>query len=125
MLFRSIPPGDGNHEVKASKAFEKEAVILTLSPHMHLRGKDFAMDLAEPGKPAIPLLRVPRYDFNWQESYALAKPLRVPAGTRIDCVAHFDNSPANPANPDPSKEVRWGDMTWNEMMIGFLDYYAP
>ena len=121
----TIPPGDGNHEVKASKAFEKEAVILTLSPHMHLRGKDFAMDLAEPGKPAIPLLRVPRYDFNWQESYALAKPLRVPAGTRIDCVAHFDNSPANPANPDPSKEVRWGDMTWNEMMIGFLDYYAP
>jgi len=121
----TIPPGDPAHEVRASKAFEKEAVILTLSPHMHLRGKDFAMDLSEPGMPAAPLLRVPRYDFNWQESYALAKPLRVPAGTRIDCVAHFDNSAGNPANPDPSKEVRWGDMTWNEMMIGFLDYYNP
>lgn len=120
-----IPAGDPNHEVRASRAFTKEAVILSLSPHMHLRGKDFAMNLAEPGKKPVPLLRVPRYDFNWQESYALAKPLRVPAGSRVDCVAHFDNSKGNPANPDPGKEVRWGDQTWNEMMIGFLDYYVP
>jgi hypothetical protein len=111
--------------VKSSKVFEKGAVIITMSPHMHLRGKDFAFDLTVPGQPTVPLLRVPHYDFNWQETYTLVKPLQVPPGSRIDCLAHFDNSSGNPANPDATKEVRWGDMTWQEMMIGFMDYYVP
>ena len=121
----AIPAGDSNHEVKSSKVFEKGAVIITMSPHMHLRGKDFAFDLTVPGQPTVPLLRVPHYDFNWQETYTLVKPLQVPPGSRIDCLAHFDNSSGNPANPDATKEVRWGDMTWQEMMIGFMDYYVP
>lgn len=121
----TIPAGDANYEVKSAKVFENGAVILSMSPHMHLRGKDFAIDLTVPGKSRVPLLRVPHYDFNWQESYILAKPLRVPPGSRIDCLAHFDNSKGNPANPDPDKEVRWGNMTWQEMMIGFVDYYVP
>ena len=65
---------------------------------------------------------MPHYDFNWQTTYRLEKPLRLPAGTRIDCTAHFDNSTNNPNNPDPTKPVRWGDQTWEEMMIGFVDY---
>ncbi|MGH7223595.1 MAG: alkyl hydroperoxide reductase, partial [Gemmataceae bacterium] len=68
------------------------------------------------------LLRVPHYDFNWQSSYRLAKPLHLPAGSRIECTAHFDNSEDNPNNPDPKKTVRWGEQTWEEMMIGFVDY---
>ena len=118
-----IPPGDGNHEVKSITRFDKPAVILSYSPHMHLRGKDFTMDLLTPEKVRTNLLRVPHYDFNWQESYNLGQYLQVPAGYSVECTAHFDNSKNNPANPDPKKEVRWGDMTWEEMMIGFVDYY--
>lgn len=118
-----IPPGDPNHEVKSASRFDKPAVILSYSPHMHLRGKDFAFHLVNADKTRTQLLSVPRYDFNWQESYHLAKPLRVEKGQTIECIAHFDNSPGNPANPDPKKEVRWGEMTWDEMMIGFIDYY--
>ncbi|MBI1831711.1 MAG: hypothetical protein HYR84_09705 [Planctomycetes bacterium] len=68
------------------------------------------------------LLSVPRYDFNWQHTYALKKPLHVPAGTRIECVGVFDNSAANPNNPDPAKEVRWGEQSWEEMMLGSVIY---
>jgi len=70
------------------------------------------------------LLSVPRYDFNWQSNYRLEKPLRLPAGTKIECVAHFDNSSNNANNPDPKKLVHWGEQTWDEMMIGFVDYAA-
>ena len=68
------------------------------------------------------LLTVPHYDFGWQTSYRLAEPLRLPKGTKIHCIAHFDNSAGNPANPDSKKEVTWGDQTWEEMMIGWVDY---
>jgi hypothetical protein len=91
-------------------------------PHMHLRGKDFEYRVVFPDGRSEVLLSVPRFDFNWQSNYRLEKPLRLPVGTRIDCTAHFDNSTANPNNPDPTKEVRWGDQTWEEMMIGFVDY---
>jgi len=67
-------------------------------------------------------LKVPHYDFAWQTSYRLSKPLHLPKGTKIHCTAHFDNSSDNPANPDPKKEVTWGDQTWEEMMIGWVDY---
>ena len=65
------------------------------------------------------LLRVPKYDFNWQITYDLAKPKLLPKGTKVEVVAHFDNSPGNKYNPDPTKDVKWGDQTWEEMMIGF------
>ena len=121
VLFR-IPPGASNHRVVSSARFSRDAELISLMPHMHLRGKDFLYRAHYPdGKKEI-LLSVPGYDFNWQHRYRFAKPFRVPAGTKIECVAHFDNSADNPANPDPRKSVRWGDQTWEEMMIGFINY---
>ncbi len=118
-----IPANHPNFEVRSGSLFKKDAVILSFSPHMHLRGKDFEFLTRDSAGKLQSVARVPKYDFNWQESYHLRQPLKVPAGTRVECVAHYDNSKENPFNPDPSKEVRWGDMTWEEMMIGFLDYY--
>jgi peroxiredoxin len=117
-----IPPGAGNHEVRSATTFDRDADLISLLPHMHLRGKDFLYVAVFPDGKKETLLFVPRYDFNWQSNYRLKKPLRLPAGTRIECTAHFDNSEDNPNNPDPTKAVRWGDQTWDEMMIGFVDY---
>jgi hypothetical protein len=118
----TIPPGADNHEVKSTTIFRQDAQLLSLFPHMHLRGKDFEYRVVFPDGKSETLLRVPRYDFNWQSHYRLVKPLNLPAGTRIECTAHFDNSTQNPNNPDPQKTVRWGEQTWEEMMIGFVDY---
>ncbi len=119
----AIPPGDPNYEIKASKPFERDVMVLGYLPHMHLRGKDFTFEAAYPdGKKEI-LLSVPHYDFLWQNSYHLEHEIRLPAGSRINCTAHFDNSPNNKSNPDPTKTVHFGEMTWQEMMIGWLDYY--
>lgn len=117
-----IPPGASAHEVRSSYTFREDSTILSLMPHMHLRGKSFRYDLEMPGGRSVPLLSVPRYDFNWQHSYVPIEPIKAPRGTRIHCTALFDNSSANKANPDPTKEVRWGDQTWEEMMIGFLNF---
>jgi hypothetical protein len=118
-----IPPGDANHEVKSAMTFDSPATILALTPHMHLRGKAFKYELldGETHKKET-LLSVPRYDFNWQVAYELAAPRKVPAGSVLICTAWYDNSKANPFNPDPSKRVRWGQQTWEEMMIGFVEY---
>ncbi len=94
-------------------------------PHMHLRGKSFRYEACYPSGSSEILLDVPRYDFNWQTAYRLAQPKPLPAGTRVHCIAHFDNSEENLANPDPEKTVRWGDQTWDEMMIGYLDIAVP
>ena len=117
-----IPAGAANHEVRASFTFPFDARLLSLSPHMHLRGKDFRYTATYPDGRAEVLLSVPSYDFAWQSVYRLADPKPMPRGTRIDALAHFDNSAANPANPDPSVAVGWGDQTWDEMMIGYIDY---
>jgi hypothetical protein len=119
----NIPKGANNYEVVASTTFKKEAEILGFMPHMHLRGKDFEYRIIYPAGRSATLLRVPHYDFNWQTTYRLKKPLKVPPLTRIQVVAHFDNSADNPNNPDPTKPVYWGEQTWDEMMIGFVDYY--
>jgi hypothetical protein len=90
-------------------------------PHMHVRGKDFLYEAIYPdGKKEI-LLAVPHYNFNWQSVYRLEEPIFLPRGSKIHCVAHFDNSAKNPNNPDPTQVVRWGDQTWQEMMIGWTD----
>jgi peroxiredoxin/mono/diheme cytochrome c family protein len=120
----SIPPGDGNHKVVASSTFRQDAVLVSLFPHMHLRGKSFQYEVISPDGKRETLLSVPRYNFDWQNNYRLAKPLALPAGSKIECTAYFDNSANNPNNPDPTKPVRWGEQTWEEMMIGFLDYYV-
>ena len=92
-----------------------------LFPHMHLRGKDFEYRIALPGGEKQTLLKVPNYSFSWQLSYNLAQPMQLPKGTVIECTAHFDNSANNKYNPDATNEVRWGDQSWEEMMIGFFN----
>ncbi len=117
-----IPPGDANFESRSSLTFTEDAHIHSFMPHMHVRGKDFEYKLVYPdGKEKI-LLRVPKYDFNWQLNYFVKEPIAVPKGSRIECLAHHDNSAANKFNPDPTITVRWGDQTWEEMMIGWMDY---
>ena len=118
----AIPPGDPNYEVRSSWTADDDVRIVDLMPHMHVRGKDFIYTAVYPDGHSEVVLRVPKYDFNWQLVYRLQEPLRLPKGARLDCVAHFDNSPNNPANPDPLKEVKWGPQTWEEMMIGWFDY---
>jgi hypothetical protein len=118
-----IPPGADHHEVKSFYTFREDAHIVSLMPHMHLRGKDFTIKAIAPDGSERILLQVPRYDFNWQTYYVPREPIAIPKGTKIECVAHFDNSKGNRFNPDPSIEVRWGEQTWEEMMIGWLTYY--
>lgn len=117
-----IPAENPNYTVKAGHTVDSPVTLLGMMPHMHLRGKAFDYTANYPDGRKEVLLSVPQFDFNWQTSYRLAKPLSIPAGTRIECVAHFDNSAGNPANPDPKNSVRWGDQTWEEMMIGYLDF---
>lgn len=116
-----IPPGDPNYRVESTITLQQDTTLTSLLPHMHLRGKDFEMRAVYPTGEKEILLRVPKYDFNWQLWYVLDKPKVLPAGTKIECTAHFDNSPNNPANPDPTKAIRFGEQSWDEMMIGFFD----
>jgi mono/diheme cytochrome c family protein len=118
----AIPPGDPNYKVESTYTFTEDAHIHSLMPHMHFRGKDFMFKVTYPDGTSKLILSVPKYDFAWQTYYVLKEPLAAPKGTRVDCLAHFDNSEKNKYNPDPSKEVRWGDQTWEEMMIGWMSY---
>ncbi|MBX9790764.1 MAG: redoxin domain-containing protein [Pirellulales bacterium] len=120
-----IPAGDSNYEVTAKHKFTRDTVLLNLTPHMHLRGKDFKYELEYPDGTREVLLNVPRWDFNWQLRYEFAEPKLVPKGSRILCTAHFDNSADNLANPDPASDVTFGDQTWEEMMFGFYTAYDP
>ena len=116
-----IPPGDGDFNVAARYIFREDTLLLTLMPHMHLRGKAFRYDATYPDGKKEVLLDVPRYDFGWQTNYRLAEPKLMPTGTRLDCLAKFDNSEDNLNNPDPKAPVRFGDQTFEEMMIGFFE----
>lgn len=117
-----IPPGEANHEVRATITMAEDIHVMSLSPHMHFRGKDFTYTAIYPDGRSEILLRVPKYDFNWQLSYVFKTPRALPKGTQLECVAHFDNSSRNVDNPDPKAEVRWGDQTFEEMMAGFYTY---
>jgi hypothetical protein len=118
----AIPPGDPSYKVESSYTFSEDGKIHALMPHMHVRGKDFQYRLTYPDGTSKVILSVPKYDFAWQSYYFFKEAVPAPKGTRIDCVAHFDNSEQNKHNPDPKKEVRWGDQTWEEMMIGWMSY---
>jgi hypothetical protein len=114
-----IPAGDGNAEVRGTTVINQDTVLTNLTPHMHVRGKDMTYTAFYPDGTSEVLLSVPKYDFNWQITYELAKPKVLPKGTKVEVVAHYDNSTSNKFNPDPTKDVKWGDQTWEEMMIGF------
>ena len=117
-----IPPGADNHEVAAEYELEQDSHIVSLMPHMHFRGKDITYRAVYPDGRSEILLAVPKYNFNWQVYYYPKTPLACPKGTRIQAVAHFDNSARNKLNPDPTKAVRFGEQTWDEMMNAFFDF---
>ena len=114
-----IPAGAAAHEVRGSRVLQDDTIITSFTPHMHVRGKDMTYVATYPDGRTETLLYVPKWDFNWQITYQLKEAKRMPKGTEIEVVAHFDNSPQNKFNPDPTKDVRWGDQTFEEMMIGF------
>ncbi len=114
-----IPAGAPNHEVRGTRVFNEDTTLMDMTPHMHMRGKDMTYTAHYPDGKSEILLSVPKWDFNWQITYHLAEPKLLPKGTKLEVVAHFDNSRGNLFNPDPSKDVRWGDQTWEEMMMGF------
>lgn len=117
----AIPPGDPNHKVESTLTLQEDAKLVSLLPHMHLRGKAFEMRAVYPTGETETLIKVPRYDFAWQLIYRPTEQKLLPKGTRIDCTAWFDNSPNNKHNPDPTATVKFGEQSWEEMMIGFFD----
>lgn len=121
----NIPAGAENHQEKGVLPVLFDAQILAFMPHMHVRGKSFRYELVTPDNKRSTLLDVPRYDFNWQLLYRLAVPLTAPTGSRIEATAIYDNSTNNPANPDPTRSVRWGEQTDDEMLLGYVEYVNP
>jgi hypothetical protein len=120
-----IPPGAPDFRVEVRGSLPNDAVLLSFFPHMHLRGRRFEYNiLSASGAVSETLLRV-NYDFYWQLSYRLAEPRELKAGTVLQAVAWFDNSKGNAHNPDPDAAVRWGDQTYDEMMVGFFDVAVP
>lgn len=125
-----IPPGEANHMVKSSvNRLPQDGVLLTVSPHMHLRGKSFEM-VAVAGRNSASedrstVLKVPQYDFNWQHTYEFAEPLRFSELKSLELTTTFDNSKNNPFNPAPEEYVVWGDQTWEEMSVAFLEVAKP
>ncbi len=121
----AIPPGAADYAVSGSAALGVDCELLNVYPHMHLRGKSMALSVVYPTGEREELLRVPHYDFNWQLVYALSKPRILPKGTVLKADATFDNSLTNRFNPNPQATVRWGDQSWDEMMVGFFDLAIP
>ena len=101
--------------------FPKDATLHSLTPHMHLRGRWMKFEMLTPDGKRHMLCSVPRYDFNWQQTYVLEKPLQIRAGTWILLTGGYDNSPRNPANPDPAKAITWGQQSWDEMFLGWCN----
>ncbi len=119
----SIPPGAENHPETATIPVPRDVYVVSYHPHMHMRGKAFKYEALLPDGTTRTLLEVPRYDFNWQLAYRYAEPLPLAAGTKLRATGWFDNSANNPANPDPTATVRWGQQTTEEMMLGYVEYY--
>jgi hypothetical protein len=109
-------------EVTECHTFKQDMYLTSLTPHMHLRGKDARFEATYPDGRKETLLLVPHYNFNWQITYRMEEPKFIPKGTRLAIVSHFDNSPNNPLNPDPTKVVRWGEASEMEMMDGWIEY---
>lgn len=123
-MFFKIPPGAARHKVTAEWTLWRDTMVYNFSPHMHYRGAAMEYKVAYPDGKIETLLNVPNYSFAWQTTYVLKTPKLLPKGSKILVTGYFDNSAKNKFNPDPSKEVRYGEPTYDEMMIGFLDF-AP
>jgi mono/diheme cytochrome c family protein len=121
MYFR-IPPGAENHRVSACWTVPEDIHVTSLWPHTHFRGSSQRIEAFFPDGRREVLLNVPRYDFGWQLMYYPKREMALPKGTRVLVTSTFDNSARNKANPDPAQAVRWGDPSYDEMMIGFVSY---
>jgi hypothetical protein len=119
-----IPANTKSYSQTLDKVFDRDVMLYSLLPHSHLRGRAAKFTARYPDGREEILLSVPKYDFNWQPLYALNPPKLMPAGTRVVMDMTWDNSSQNPANPDPTKEVRWGDQTFEEMNVGWFRYRA-
>lgn len=121
-----IPPHAADFPVEGRvRRLPREGELLAVAPHMHLRGKSFRLFGKHGEDDREILLDVPRYDFNWQHVYELSKPLPLDSLKSLEFTVRFDNSKANPANPDPSQYVTWGDQTWEEMAVAFFEVAVP
>jgi hypothetical protein len=122
VVLPNIAPYEKDYELVAVMPVTEAITLHSLLPHMHLRGKDLTWIVTWPdGRDEI-VLRIPNYDFNWQILYQLETPLKLPAGSKITTVAHFDNSAANKYNPAPDREVFWSDQSWDEMFVPYMEY---
>jgi hypothetical protein len=119
-----IPAGAANHRVDAEMTLNRDLLLFSMTPHTHVRGIRWYYEAVYPDGRVEPILSVPNYDFDWQHEYQFARPMELPAGTTIKASAWYDNSTANPSNPDPSKDVWWGDQTWEEMMFTSFTWYV-
>ncbi len=117
-----IPAGVAEHEEAAYFQFQRDAVIYSLFPHAHYRGRSSEFSLRYPDGREELVLSVPNYDFNWQRYFQFEEPLEAPAGTMVIHRTVYDNSTANVRNPDPEKLVRFGEQTWEEMLYGGVSY---
>lgn len=121
--FFNIPAGAEDHVVNAGMPIYNNITVLGVTPHMHLLGRSMKVTATLPDKTQKPIVNVPDWDFNWQISYVFKEPLKLPAGSNISLVAHYDNSTKNPHNPNISpRDVTWGEQTTDEMCIAFLGY---
>jgi hypothetical protein len=120
--FPNILPHEENYQVVAVMPVTAPITVNSLLPHMHLRGKDLTWTVTYPDGREEIVLRVPKYDFNWQILYEFERPLKLPAGSRITAVAHYDNSINNRFNPAPQNEVYWSDQSWDEMFVPYMEY---
>lgn len=117
----TIPARAPNHELRARAMLKTDVKLTSMQPHMHLRGRDFEYRALYPSGEREILLRVPKYDFHWQLIYYLEEPKLLPKGTILEVIAHYDNSPNNPDNPNPDTDVHFGGQTWEEMLNGFME----
>ena len=117
-----IPAGAAEHRVDAEMTINRDVLLYSLTPHTHVRGKKWFYEAIYPDGRKETILSVPNYDFDWQHDYIFSQPLALPKGTKIHAVAWYDNSKANKSNPDSTKDVWWGDQTWEEMMFTGLTF---
>lgn len=117
----TIPAGVPDYKADATFVAQNPLTVISLFPHMHLRGRAFQYDIIYPTGESETILKVKDWSLNWQLSYKLEKPIQLQAGAKIKATAWWDNSPNNPANPDPKADVQWGEQSWEEMLIGFVD----